>query len=170
MKKIENKVLIADDNGHHLLRLIGNIKVNQCLTLNEYLTNFLSKNTNIQSFTVDLTKTVWLDSTMLGLLTRIAQMVKKAGRFKPILITENRELIDLIKSMYMDTVFTLSSNIPASIEKLVIDCSHHQTLSDANKDDCEQLKQEVIKSHKALMSLSSANTEKFIDLIKHLEA
>ena len=160
---------MAEEDGHYLLRLIGDVRVTQCMDISQYLQGIF-KSKDIKSLTVDLSGAKWLDSTTLGLLTRLAQLVISKGCCKPIIVTQNDDIIELLRSMYMQLVYDFSRDDDNCVELLVDSCTNFNG-GDSRSTvlDKDEIKREVINAHRALMELSTENTKKFTDLLKALE-
>lgn len=167
---MKNQILLASENGHYLLRLIGDIRLNRCVELSKCLQ--LDNKIAIKTLIVDLSETIWLDSTILGFLTRLAQLFIDQNNNKPMIITNNQDIVDLLRSMYMHKVFDISFDGETCIKDLVAKYSKYlkSVNIDESSPNVEALQQEVLKSHQSLMKLNKSNKDKFSDLLKILEA
>lgn len=136
----ESKILYSEYDGVHFLRFQGTILHNLAPTLDQFL-QMLEQRGGPARFVLDLTDTRNIDSTMLGLLARIAKRANAAGEGPPTLVCPNDEIIDLLMGIGFDEVFQLVSGnrpplgdahalIPAPTDKRAL----AQTMWDAHQE------------------------------------
>jgi anti-anti-sigma regulatory factor len=139
-----------------ILQITGALRFNQCAPLEHFLKECLPMQ-KPQSLLVDLSHTVLLDSTALGLLAQIALKIKELTGEKPEIYCQDQDLKTILLSMSLDQLFDFVSNpeIPESLPEL-INC--------AEKDDALTTAR-AFHAHKALMELSEKNKHEFKDVV-----
>lgn len=155
------RILVAHHNGVYLMKFVGDVRVTLCAAVDTFLDSMLS-DTDFKSVVVDLTRTTGIDSTSLGILAKLSIRAKERFGFVPTLVSTNRDITRVLKSMGFDDVFHI---IEAPLQ-------HTEQFGELNPCDCseEEMRQRVLDAHRILMSLNESNREKFHDLVQTLEA
>ena len=156
-------ILIADQKGHFLIKMVGDVRVTLCISLNNYMQR-LFKGKFIQSVTVDVTKAETVDSTTLGLLTRMSQRL--AGQCQMLMICDDPDMRRLMCSMGLSYLFEIKDSA-SECQQALIDNSEKLKIDDGNE---KIIKQQILDSHKALMELNDSNKAEFQDLVNVLES
>ena len=65
----EGRILAADHNGAYALKLVGDVRVNLCSAIDDYLEHMFN-DPGFESVMVDLCEAEGIDSTTLGLLAK----------------------------------------------------------------------------------------------------
>ena len=155
-----SKILFADHEQKHVLKFVGDIRVNVAPTISAYLQSFGSGSPG--SIVIDLKDTSCMDSTCLGLLAKIALASQDKLGTQPTLVTTNPDVTRVIDSMGFDQLFLIIRDDAPT-------CSDAIELPTRVMNE-EQLKEQVLDAHKTLMKLSKHNQECFKDLVTALEA
>ena len=156
------KILIADASGHYLIRLIGEVRVTLCISLDSYMQK-LFKGETPESVTVDIRQAITVDSTTLGLLTRMAQRIHKTSHL--IMICQDADMRRLLCSMGINFLYTIAVDASQCQQELETHCKE-LSIKEVRED---QVKPHVIDAHKTLMALNENNKEAFKDLVDALE-
>ena len=156
-----SKVLQADCNGVYVLKFVGEVRLNSCSTIDTAIENIASS-PNFCSLVVDLTETLLIDSTTLGLLAKLAVKAKQSSPALPSIISTNPDITRILISMGFDTVFLIVEEPLEDEHDLV------ELLPTALDEDT--MRRNVLNAHKVLMDLNENNREKFRDLVTALEA
>lgn len=159
--KSESRIFYAEQDGNYYLRLVGDVRVTLCGTLNSYIERLFCCD-QIRSVVVDLRQSQAVDSTTLGLLAKLALYAQKKFAIKPLLILDNVTLKRLVESMGLDEIFVVGKVFPDQIKEL-----RELHFTSVNTDEARA---QVIAAHRTLMELNSKNMLVFSDLIKCLEA
>lgn len=154
------KILQADCSGVYVLKLVGEVRLNLCSTIDAAIEEMIS-DPNFQTIVVDLTETTLLDSTTLGLLAKLGLKAKQKSHFLPSVISTNPDITRIIMTMGFDSVYLILKE-PASSN------------SDLTELSCRDLSEnemcmKVLDSHKVLIELNEHNREQFKDLVNTLE-
>lgn len=154
------QILYACQEGHYVLKFLGDVRLTMCSTIDEHLRSILARE-DITDSLIDLTETVNIDSTSLGLIAKLAIKSAKCDLPKPTLVSTNPDVTQILYAMGFDQVFLLLEELPASAEDLVEVPSVQESE--------EVVKQRIIDAHRVLISLNDANRDEFKDLISALE-
>lgn len=161
---MDGKILFAAQDGVHVLKFVGDVRV----TLGPAISSFLDRIGNCQSFrsiTIDLSETVGIDSTSLGLLAKIAMRVDESFGAVPTIVSTNDDITRVLLSMGFDQVFVIVTDVGEGLTEVggtsEVPC---RAVSD------EDMREQVLDAHRALMSMNEANRVAFQDLVGALEA
>lgn len=155
------KIEVANNCGTYVIKLSGDVRLNLCSTLEEYLDEMFLDD-DFQTVLIDLSSAEGVDSTTLGQLAKISIVSQDKFDLIPSIISPNEDITRILLSMGFDKVFYLIGEIPEQI-------------SDLNELTCEQVDEEdmrekVIAAHKILMSLNDDNKSAFQELVDCLQA
>jgi anti-anti-sigma factor len=156
----EDKILYSQQDGVHFLRFRGEMLHGLAPTLDEFLKHLVTTPTG-RSYLLDLTEASSIDSTMLGLLARIAKIAKEQGAPPPTLVCPNEDIIDLLVGIGFDEVFAL---VASDGEPL----GDGQEIARAETDD-RALAETMLAAHQELIALKAENRLLFQDLISVLQ-
>ncbi|RLA49314.1 MAG: anti-anti-sigma factor [Gammaproteobacteria bacterium] len=156
----EGKILAASCDGAYVIRMVGDIRLTLCTTIDEYFQQMFD-DPAFASVWVDLCDAEGIDSTTLGLLAKLALTVKQKFGFEPAIYSSDPGINRLLKSMGFQRLFKLHEEI----------CTNPEQISDIPiVEGSEQaVKQKVIEAHQVLMDISDENRARFKDLMAVLE-
>ncbi|EED34695.1 anti-sigma-factor antagonist [Luminiphilus syltensis NOR5-1B] len=155
------RIRAASDGGDYLLRLEGDVRLTMCTALDEYFQQ-ITADPDFSSVCVDLTRATGLDSTTLGMLAQLALKTKDCFGVRPVMYSNNPGIDRLLQSMGFGVLFSLQQDSPGA-------AAFDQDLAELGSSESE-VKEKVIEAHRALMSISDDNTERFRDLVQTLES
>jgi anti-anti-sigma factor len=154
------RILVAGQSGAFVIKLVGDVRLTLCTTLDEFFDEMLSVE-NFASVVVDLSDALNVDSTTLGLLAKLAIKAKERFKFVPVILSTNRDITRVLESMGFDRVFSIREEPLLNDEDLgelpVLQCSE------------DSVKKRVLEAHRILMGLSDSNHAKFRELVSLLE-
>ena len=156
----EGRILAACHEGAYVLRLVGDVRVTLCTTIEDYLQK-MYEDPGFTSVWVDLTQAEGLDSTTLGVLAQLALNVNEKFGFKPAVFTCDPGIVRLLQSMSFDRLYDIREE--ACVEPA--DITQIPSVSGSQ----QQVRDTVIEAHRVLMGLSEDNRERFQDLMNTLE-
>ena len=159
MKK--TRVMVAENDGIHVLKFIGDVRVTLSNGIDSYLTALLARS-RFRSIVIDLSETVGIDSTSLGLLAKVAIRTQDTFGIVPTIISTNDDITRILMSMGFDQVFVIVSEPVRSLDQLR-DLPIEQ-LSEG------EMRQKVLEAHQVLMNLNEGNQLRFRNLVDALEA
>ena len=154
------RVLQADCSGVYILKLIGEVRLNACSTIDSVIEK-IAENPNFRSLVVDLSETDHLDSTTLGMLAKLAVKAKEKSHFLPSIVSTNPDVTRIIESMGFDSVFVITKE-PVESESDLAEVEQTPLQE-------EEMRQTVINAHKVLMDINENNRDKFRDLVDALQ-
>lgn len=156
----EGKIQAASHNGAYVIRLVGDVRLTLCTTIDEYFLSMYA-DPEFASVWVDLCDAEGVDSTTLGLLAKLALQVKERFGFQPAIYSCDPGINRLLKSMGFQRLFELHEEACANPEDI-----GEIPQVEGNED---AVKEKVIEAHRVLMGLSEENRAKFKDLVTALE-
>lgn len=155
------EVFVAFVDGVHIVRLVGDVRLNLCSALERYLDDILTR-PDFHQVVVDLSDAIGVDSTTLGQIAKIAILAQERFAIRPTIVSPNADITRILLSMGFDQVFNLVK------EPIATDAEFEQW---AAREVCEdQAREQVIDAHKVLMSLNKNNEHTFRELVDSLEA
>lgn len=156
----ECKILQAERSGVYVLKMVGEIRLNFCSTIDASIDAIVS-DPNFATLVVDLSEAEMIDSTTLGLLVKLAVKAKEKSHFLPSIVSTNPDITRILLSMGFDKVFLIVSE-PASSSEHLTELAPME-LSEAD------MRAKVLNAHKILMNMNEQNYEQFKDLVNTLE-
>ena len=156
----DNKILYSEHDGVHFLRFQGEILHTLAPALDEFLKK-LEGSEDSHSYLLDLTETRSIDSTMLGLLARVAKLARERSAPPPTLVCPNEDIIDLLVGIGFDQVFSLVACDGAPL-------GDGQEIAHAETDD-RALAETMLRAHQELITLKEENRLLFEDVIGLLQ-
>ena len=146
------RILVAGQDGAFVIKLVGDVRLTLCTTLDEFFDEMLSVE-GFASVVVDLSDALNVDSTTLGLLAKLAIKAKERFKFVPLILSTNPDITRVLESMGFDRVFRIREEPLLDDEDLgelpVLPCSE------------DAVKKRVLEAHRTLMGLSDSNHAKF---------
>jgi len=155
-----SKILFAEHEGNHVLKFVGDIRVNLAPTLNGFLQRI--GNRREKAIVLDLSETTCMDSTSLGLLAKISLASQSILNVQPTLVTPNPDITRVVRSMGFEQIFVI-------IDQPIHTCDGAMELPTHVMSE-ELLREQVLDAHRTLMKLNKHNEECFSDLVEALEA
>lgn len=154
------KMLVADYQGTYMIKLVGDVRLTLCSTIDQYLDDMLAGD-GFLAVVVDLSETEGIDSTSLGLLAKIAIQAKKRCKKTPTVLSPDPNITRLLESMGFHKIFNICSQTMQTerdLEELPVV---------AGDEECVRCK--VVEAHKVLMGMNETNKANFEDLVTALE-
>lgn len=154
------KILVAEQAGAYVLKLVGDVRLTLCTTIDEFLERMFSA-PGFMSVVIDLTEAEGIDSTSLGLLAKLAVQARQRHHFVPVIISTNPDITRLLSSMGFAKVFDIREKAPTT----------DQMLGELPVSACSEaeVRDKVIEAHRVLMGLNEKNRAEFSELVSTLE-
>ena len=158
------KIQFAESEGTYLLKLLGEVRLTICPTLEAFIDKMLNES-SFRSIIIDLSETETIDSTSLGLLAKLSIKTQKKYDLTPVLISTQHDITRILLSMGFDRVFIIvqeldESSIAFNMKELPCEVSSNSEQITHNR---------VLDAHRVLMTLNDDNRKAFSDLVKQLE-
>lgn len=155
------RILVAQTDGTHIIKLLGDVRMTLCTTIEACLKRIFDDN-EFKDVIIDLTETIGIDSTSLGLLAKISIESQQRVNKIPVLVSNNQDITRVLESMgFKDRVFNITSQTFDDKANLV-----EVPLEALNE---EKAHESVVEAHKILMNLNENNFNQFKDLVVALE-
>jgi anti-anti-sigma regulatory factor len=156
----DGKFLAASEDGTYVIRLVGDVRLTLCATIDEYFQSIYD-DPEFASVWVDLCEAQGIDSTTLGLLAKLALRVKKQFGLVPTIYSCDSGINRLLRSMGFQHLYNLREEA----------CEYESSGSEIPlvKGSEAAVKTKIVEAHRVLMDLNDENRTKFQDLMAVLE-
>ena len=158
--KSEGQVSYAVCDGTYFIKFVGDIRFQVCVTVDRFIQRIFSTPEKPR-VVIDLLDTHTMDSTALGVIAQIAVHTRRAHDKRPTVLVRDIHLINLLKAVSFDKVFTILSETEYQPDQL-------ENLENLPYDEREFTHQ-VLQAHRHLMALSRENHLLFEDVSRMLE-
>ena len=98
-----------------IVRLEGRVTYQQGPAFNMFAES-LSQNTGLKSLTIDLRPTLYMDSTILGILAKLSIFSQERLKSRLMVISPNENINLLLRNSGFDDVFTILNHLPLEKE------------------------------------------------------
>jgi len=164
----ECEVFYAKYNHTHVLKLVGDIRLRSSKPLEDFYKFYLNDlintaDTSIQLI-IDATEVTGLDSTALGLLAQIAIRFNEKTQEKPGLVCISKSIQKIITAVNFNELFWVinKAELPLATLKLI-----EKEIQETETET--EIAARALQAHRILMSLSEANKQQFLPVVKFLE-
>ncbi len=154
----EGRIRYAEKSGLYTIQLMGQVRHSISEGLDKLIERIAS-DPHARSIAVDLTGADYLDSTILGLLARIATISRTRFQQPAPLFSCKQEINEVLNCMGFDQVFHITGK--------------HGELGDAPCDITEETTATaalLLKAHRELSQMNARNADVFHDIVELLEA
>lgn len=149
--------------GHtYVLKFVGEIRYTMSCSLDRFLERLFERS-DYDEIAIDLTETTTIDSTNLGLLAKIANVVRRRFNRKPPLHSTNRDVNQVLDSMGFDDVFDLC------YEPRCAECPKTIRRLEVNEPSREEMARTLLDAHCALSDLNEQNRLEFKNIVGALQ-
>ena len=155
------KIEVANQDGVYIIKLSGDVRLNLCSALENYL-EAMFLDDQFKTIFIDLSNAVGVDSTTLGQLAKISIVSQAKFGLLPTIISPREDIMRVLLSMGFDSVFYIIGEEPTNITGL-------QELTCAQINE-EQMRKQVIAAHEILISLNEKNKNTFQELVDCLHS
>ncbi|WP_210394669.1 STAS domain-containing protein [Motiliproteus sediminis] len=155
----DGRIEVAERDGVHVVRLVGDIRFTISHALNQWLDQVLA-DPDTGQILIDMTPTTAIDSTNLGVLARIARHAREQGQPAPVIVVPDPSLIELLRCICFDQLFTLLDSADYSAGRLT-------ELLPVEADEASTLAL-VLEAHQRLSAIDQRNRDSFEELISLL--
>ncbi|MDP5071873.1 MAG: STAS domain-containing protein [Congregibacter sp.] len=157
---IEGQVLAAQQHGAYVLRLVGDVRLTLCASIEDYVDGMLN-DPQFTSVWVDLCDAQGIDSTTLGQLAKLAMAVYERYGFRPAIFCCDAGINRLLSSMGLDRLFEMHERTCCATGS-----AQSIPMVPGSEDD---VRQKVLDAHRTLMDVSPENRARFSELVATLE-
>ena len=158
---VSGKIQFAESEGTYVLKLIGEVRLTLCSSLETFLTMMFNE-PGFKSVIIDLSETDTIDSTSLGMLAKLSIQAKKKFNQIPVLLSPRPDITRILMSMGFERIFVIIQEKDASSDQYM-----NELECEVGSEQTTQAR--VLDAHRVLMSLNEDNRKAFNDLVKQLE-
>ncbi|MDX9874069.1 MAG: STAS domain-containing protein [Spongiibacteraceae bacterium] len=156
----QGRILVAEQQGAFVLKLVGDVRLTFCTALDEFLKHMFSA-PDFASVVVDVSEAENIDSTTLGQLAKLAVCAQRRFGLTPALVSTNPDISHMLDTMGFERVFDVRHEQPVSDEQLA-------ELPIVPGSEAA-VRERVLEAHRTLMGLSAENQAQFSELVSALE-
>lgn len=157
----EGRILYAKVRDTYVLKFSGDVRYTACAPLSAFIKQ-LQVQDGYDDILIDLTDAEGLDSTNLGLLARIANLVQDRFHHKTTLISTNANVNRTLETMGFYDVFNIDDQCGS------IDVSG-RALPPVKEQERETA-DAILQAHRTLSELNDSNREIFHSVVEALES
>ncbi len=153
-------VLFAVQNGTYVLKFVGDVRLEFGTRIDAFI-DMLGRDPDMTGVLVDLTETVHVDSTSLGLLGKLSSLSSARLNKVPLLVCHERGMLRFLRTMGFSDLFEIVDQPPMP----VVGATELPKVASGE----ELSRESVLNAHKLLMGLNEHNAREFKDLVHMLE-
>ncbi|RMH74186.1 MAG: STAS domain-containing protein [Gemmatimonadetes bacterium] len=157
----DDHILYAFQNSQCIIKLRGEIKYTISRDL-EFVINLALENPDVHQFVIDLTETIYIDSTNLGLLVKIGVWSRKNNLEPSIIFSTHQDVNFTLENLGVDKLFVLVQEFPQQFDEF-------QAAKWTDDEDPRTRAQRILEAHRLLLPLKPENELKFKSVINLLE-
>ena len=153
--------LYSINNEKVFIKLTGDVKYSYSNIFSDFIDNVFSCDKH-NDIIIDLTETLYIDSTNLGLLAKISRLQNRRNQKKVTIISDKKNINDVLESMGFDMVFIL-------IKSAEVNADSYKEIENLSSLDDRETAKLMLDAHKELADVNSNNKNTFKDVINFLE-
>lgn len=157
----KSEILYAHNNGTHVLKLVGDIRLQTSRPLDDFYNHFL-KGTTISDLIIDTSETEGIDSTGLGLLAQLAIAFLQQTNRRPALVCVSKSIYRILTAVHFNELFVI-------VNKAEFPTATLKNLESKEAESETEMAQRALEAHRILISLSDANKQEFQSVVEFLE-
>ena len=158
MNKGEYK--FAKEEKNYFIKLSGQLKYTECANFSSFI-NKLERDRDYENILMDISDTTYIDSTNLGLLAKLAQLVIDKSNHRMTVITTNDDVTELLHNIGFDDICLLIE------EGLKTEYPFDYIMGvDENE---ETLAKVMLEAHRRLMTMNEKNELEFRNVVELME-
>ena len=156
----KNEYKYANVGNNYFIKLSGELKYTECTSFSSFI-NKLEKNSDYNDILVDLSESIYLDSTNLGLLAKISQLVLDKYNHRLTVISTNPDVTELLRNIGFEDICLLIEESPIS------DAAYNKIMG-MNEAE-ESMAKMMLEAHRQLMNMNEKNREEFNNVVELME-
>ncbi|MBI9070717.1 MAG: STAS domain-containing protein [Melioribacteraceae bacterium] len=156
----QGKYYCAYSENHCFIKMSGDIRYTNCGGFKKFLDRIMSKDM-FENILFDLSDTENIDSTNLGLIAKNAEFIIENHNTKPVIVSTNNNITELLQSIGFDMVFQI-------VKQYSID-ENFEDIPNESLVNSTEMGKTLLEAHRKLMELNEKNRDTFIDVVKALE-
>lgn len=157
------EIRVADKEGVFVIKMIGDVRLTLSLAFDKFIKRMFATD-DFRMVIFDLSEAIAIDSTTLGLMAKISLTGHREYGVNPLTISPNPNVTRLLETMGFNELLQIVESSDIQLEEFEV------LGAECNADlECEY-REKVLEAHRALVEMSSDNSETFKDLIQSLES
>jgi len=156
----EGKILYSKDGQRYFLKMTGKLRFTSGREFDNLL-NIIFSDPALQDIMIDMSEADYLDSTILGLLAKIANFMIKKFHKKGIILSTNKNINYLLDNIGLNNVFIIVESYDYTPEML-------NKIPNIRSSEQENALT-ILDAHRQLIKLNEKNRAVFKDVIELLE-
>jgi len=156
----QGQILYAKVDRTYVIKFAGEVRYTICAPLSAFVDR-LESQSDFDDVVIDLTDTEAIDSTNLGTLARIANLVQDRFHHKTTLVSSNEDVNHVLHTMGFYQVFNIDEH-PLT-EKIRV--SDFPAVDEPERRTAKA----ILDAHRMLASLNEPNRKLFRDVLEALE-
>lgn len=155
----QGNIQYAKHENIYVVKLTGDVRFSECAGLDELLNQVFEK-ADFDGFVIDLTEADLIDSTTLGVLSRVAIYFRQHMGYRPIILYQSADIGKTLKSVSFDSAFALHC-----LGGINDSMSHCPSI----KEEEQSVAKRVLKAHENLIELDEKNQSTFQDVVELMQ-
>lgn len=155
----DGSVFYARQGDTWVLRFQGDIRYTMAHAVDVFIDDLLKRGNPVR-ICADLNATTSIDSTGIGLLAKLSNGMRAAGRDLPIVFSANPEVVETLRNVCLDEVCTIVAGAPEAVAENEIP---------ATTPDERELARTIVSAHCMLCDLCDKNRAAFGGVIEAFE-
>ena len=156
----DGKILYSLVEETCIIKMTGAMVYKSCQDFSRFLDK-ARNDASISKFVIDLTETTYINSTNLGLLSKLYEISKNKSGERPIIISTENNINEILLDIGFSNIFDIIHNTDM-LEP------NYKNIPEV-EDSQNEIGKIMLDSHKNLAKLNIKNEEQFKDVIKFLE-
>jgi anti-anti-sigma factor len=156
----EGNYQFAENESYYIIKMSGNLKYTGSGGFDTFIENIFSTIEN-KDILIDLTEANYLDSTNLGILAKISDIMLDKFEKLTTIISSNPDITTLLTNIGFDEYFNILDECPET-KTVLSDISEMVT---GNRNMALMM----LEAHKSLMELNEKNHKVFSSVVELLE-
>lgn len=156
----EGKILYSKSEQRYFLKLTGNLRFTIAHDL-DILLDIIFKDSAVKDIMIDMSQADYLDSTILGLLAKIANFMIKELHRKLTVLSTNEDINYLLDSLGLNEVLIIIRTCDYS-PKILEEIPNIKSSEQENALT-------ILDAHRQLVNLNEKNRDVFKDVVELLE-
>ena len=157
----DGQILYAKVGSTYILKFTGDIRYTICAPLTTFITQLYGRD-GYDDIVIDLTEADSIDSTNLGLLARIANLMDDRFGCRTTMVSTNENVNRTLETVGFFDVFTIDDGHDSFVDDL-------QALPGGSSTE-EEMARAILQAHRTLSELNDSNREMFRNVVEGLEA
>ncbi len=157
----EGQISYAKLGGSYVLKFSGDVRYTICAPLSAFIKQ-LQEQAGYDDILIDLTEAEGLDSTNLGLLARVANLVQDRFHHKTTMVSPNANVNRTLETMGFCEVFNI-------VEQYELAGASSRALPGVEENN-QEMADAILHAHRCLAALNESNREMFRSVVEAMES